>query len=186
MEELNFELIKKRSSVPEIKRTIELAEKNGVDVSRGIKELKKAISVAEQVSSSKIVDEFLMKAKRELDRSLTDFVLMKYYDLEKEIRDDGLSNREIEICMHSAFSAVGIKHYELALKDIKKCKDELENLKKPKFERAQATEMVKCSICMGKIKVGFPMIKCACGSVSHEPCAMRAGKCGCGVVFKQA
>jgi hypothetical protein len=38
-----------------------------------------------------------------------------------------------------------------------------------------------CYICLGKIKLGFPAIRCTCGKVYHTSCAARVRKCNnCG------
>lgn len=184
MEIPQFDLLKKKAIASEIKSLLDLGEKYGIDLTKGIREVKKGISIAEQVTDSKLIDEFLIKAKRELDRAITDFVMKKFYEFETEVKKEKVSNRQLEICLTSAFSAIGIKHYELALTDIEKGRTEYESLKKPKYEKGQALQPVKCDICMGKVKEGFPIIKCSCGKIYHEPCAKRAGKCGCGVEFK--
>jgi hypothetical protein len=184
MEQLDFELVKKRPVFHEIQSLFVFGEKLGIDLTAGMRDLKKALRVAEQVESSKLVDEYLIKAKKAFEKSITDFLLTKFYDLDKEMKSNNLSSKDIDYCMNSAFSAIGIRHYELALTNLEQCRKQVEDLKKPKFEKAQATEPIKCFICMGKVKPGFPMVKCNCGKTYHEPCAMRAGKCECGVLFK--
>ncbi len=51
--------------------------------------------------------------------------------------------------------------------------------KPPKSEaRAIVAEAdTKCSLCRGTIKKGFSAKECECGTILHEPCALRAGKC---------
>ena len=221
MPSLNFEPIENKIVFVEIKKLIFLGEKLGVDLSRGLKELRKAISVAEQVAESKLVDEYLLKAKKEFDKALGDTLLSKFYDVDKEMKEGKFTSKDIEYCMNAAFSAIGVKHFEMALKNLDECRAELNKLKNPpkavevpptipapepahataaepaakaeptpategahKFEKCKATELVKCNICMGKVKPGQPMIKCSCGKTYHEPCAIRVGKCACGVEFK--
>ncbi len=40
-----------------------------------------------------------------------------------------------------------------------------------------AAHDTKCSLCRGTIKKGFSAKECECGSILHEPCALRAAKC---------
>lgn len=54
----------------------------------------------------------------------------------------------------------------------------------PTAQRTKVTDVVKCGICMGKIKSGAMAIECDCGMIFHEPCAKRSVTCpNCGTVF---
>lgn len=55
-----------------------------------------------------------------------------------------------------------------------------------KFTKIKAEKPVRCYACNGKIKPGLIMIQCKCGTVYHETCGQRIGKCPmCGVDFKK-
>ncbi len=45
------------------------------------------------------------------------------------------------------------------------------------FRMSQAAGVAKCKICQGKIKEGFEIVACRCGSEHHLACAKRAGEC---------
>ena len=47
----------------------------------------------------------------------------------------------------------------------------------PPFKVTRATEMAKCAFCQGRIKNGFDIVSCRCGSDLHLACAKRTGKC---------
>jgi hypothetical protein len=56
----------------------------------------------------------------------------------------------------------------------------------PEFQKVKAEKPVRCYACNGKIKKGLTMIQCKCGTVYHEPCGQRIGKCPmCGVDFRK-
>lgn len=40
-----------------------------------------------------------------------------------------------------------------------------------------ADKAVICSICSGMIKIGLPIVRCACGKSYHSSCAERLGEC---------
>ncbi len=51
----------------------------------------------------------------------------------------------------------------------------------PPFKVARATSPTKCANCQGKIKQGFDIVSCRCGSVQHLACAKRTSSCpACG------
>jgi len=45
------------------------------------------------------------------------------------------------------------------------------------FKIARATNVTKCKVCQGKIKEGFDLVSCRCGSEHHLACAKRAKEC---------
>jgi hypothetical protein len=47
----------------------------------------------------------------------------------------------------------------------------------PPFKIARATGVSKCALCEGKVKSGFDIVSCRCGSDLHLACAKRAGRC---------
>ena len=47
----------------------------------------------------------------------------------------------------------------------------------PPFKVARATSLAKCANCQGKIKQGFDIVSCRCGSVQHLACAKRTSSC---------
>ncbi len=47
----------------------------------------------------------------------------------------------------------------------------------PPFKVTRATETAKCAHCQGKIKQGFDVLNCRCGSTLHLTCAKRTGVC---------
>ncbi|MGB2580856.1 MAG: CARDB domain-containing protein [Thermoplasmata archaeon] len=55
----------------------------------------------------------------------------------------------------------------------------------PPFKIARATGVSKCALCQGKVKSGFDIVSCRCGSDLHLACAKRAGRCpACGQGFE--
>jgi tetratricopeptide (TPR) repeat protein len=54
----------------------------------------------------------------------------------------------------------------------------------PPFKLTRATEVAKCANCQGKIKQGFDIVSCRCGSQLHLACAKRTAKCPvCGQTY---
>jgi hypothetical protein len=54
------------------------------------------------------------------------------------------------------------------------------------YKKLKVEEVVKCGICVGKIKLGLMAIECVCGIYYHEQCAKRSGKClNCGANFAE-
>lgn len=47
----------------------------------------------------------------------------------------------------------------------------------PPFRIARAKGVAKCEVCKGKVKEGFDMVSCRCGSEHHLTCAKRAKIC---------
>lgn len=47
----------------------------------------------------------------------------------------------------------------------------------PPFKVSRATGTAKCAHCQGRIKSGFDIVSCRCGSDLHLACAKRTGKC---------
>ncbi len=47
----------------------------------------------------------------------------------------------------------------------------------PPFEVARASELTKCVSCQGRIKPGFDIVSCRCGSALHLACAKRNAVC---------
>ena len=47
----------------------------------------------------------------------------------------------------------------------------------PPYKLGRATGVSKCVLCQGRIKAGFDILSCRCGSQLHLACAKRSGKC---------
>jgi LPXTG-motif cell wall-anchored protein len=43
--------------------------------------------------------------------------------------------------------------------------------------KTTADESTKCQICLGAVKSGSPIVKCACNNIYHISCALRVGEC---------
>lgn len=185
MPELNLDLLKKKSLLPEIKATMEFAKGCGIDLATVIRELKKAINVAEQSPDSKLINEYLQKTRRELERLITTHLLENLSRIEKTAKDKGLESKALTSEIKSVYSAIGIKHYEMALKSIRNCDAEIARMLKPPYEAVKVPQPVRCANCYGMIKPEMPAIKCHCEKIYHEPCALRIQKCACGTEFRK-
>ena len=45
------------------------------------------------------------------------------------------------------------------------------------YKLGRATDVSKCVLCQGRIKPGFDILSCRCGSQLHHACAKRSGRC---------
>ena len=55
----------------------------------------------------------------------------------------------------------------------------------PPFKISRAADVTKCQLCQGRIKTGFDIVSCRCGSDLHLMCAKRAQSCPtCGQKFE--
>lgn len=176
----------------ELQRIMESAENIGVDTSKTRDIIKKA-SVSSRIGTEAALRDMinlLNKGREMLEKAITDLHTAQLALVRREIeskRDKMPSNHYIHNAYAAAVNAMRRRDYDEAHRNIAICTRELAKVLQPvarrSYQKFFAKDLTPCNTCKGKVKVGFPVVRCICGKTHHETCASREGKCVCGVKF---